>query len=96
LDIVHSIEGAFESSVGSAVWTQVHTRLNTSRTKESLYTHFTEMKSALSSAISTLSAQTPSVQVPTEAADLPVFYSVLFKELFKGSKVNKNYQSSNE
>ena len=94
LNIIASIDGAFESGVGSSSWLQVHTRSNTSRSKESLHTHFTEMKSALSSAISTLSAQTPSVQLPTEAADLPVFYCVLFTELFKGSKENKNYQSS--
>lgn len=59
-----------------------------------LHTHFTEMISALASAISNLSAQTPSIQVPTEADDLPVFYRALFTELFKGSKENKNYQSS--
>jgi hypothetical protein len=54
------------------------------------------MKSAIASAISTLSAQTPSVQVPKDAADLLDFYCVLFTELFKGSKENKSYQSSKE
>lgn len=81
LDIIAGIPGAYESSVGSPTWQAVHSRLNSKRSKDVLHQHLAEMKSAIASAISTLSAQIPSIRVPTEAADLKDFYGVLFKEL---------------
>ena len=94
LDIIADIDGAFDSSVGSPTWQQVHSRTNSQRSKDVLHTHFTEMKSAIASAISTLSVQTPSVRVPTDVAELPTFHCVIFTELSKGKSENKNYQSA--
>jgi hypothetical protein len=94
LDIIESVPDAYESSQGSATWMQVHTRLNSPRSKEVVHGHFTEMKSAIGAAISTLSSQTPSVKVPTESAENPEYYRQVFLELSKGKNVNKTYQSS--
>ena len=94
LDLIADVEDAYESSQGSATWMQVHTRLNSPRSKEILHGHFTEMKSGVASAISALSSQTPSVKVPTESAENPEYYRQVFLELSKGKGENKTYQSS--
>jgi len=94
LDLIADVADAYESSQGSATWTQIHTRLNSPRSKEVLHGHFTEMKSAVAAAISTLSSQNPSVIVPTESAENPEYYRQVFEELHKGKTENKTYQSS--
>lgn len=94
LDIIEQIPDAYESSLGSATWMQVHARLGTPRSKEVLHGHFTEMKSGVASAISALSSQNPSVKVPTVSAENPEYYRQVFSELSKGKTENKTYQSS--
>jgi hypothetical protein len=97
LDIVAGIKAAFESSVASPVWKNVHDeyvqKSPGGRTKEVLHTHFAEMKSAIGSSISALSAQVPSILVPTVETELPAFYAHVLTEVSKGSAINKAYQS---